>query len=179
LNDLEINDGTVGVDVTGNGTGTLNMTVNDTTINDSTTTGFSVDNIDAGSIQVNNTTINGNNVGATAAGVLISNSNASFTFDSNTVIREWGGTDFEVDSGAGTISMQGDIVNSSTANAGDTTGMSVHARSTTTMRACSSRTTAAARSTSWARTPSTLALRTRSRSPTTTTAAIRPSPLAV
>jgi hypothetical protein len=129
LNNLVINGGDIGIEVTGNGTGTLNMTVNDSEVLDSTARAFSVDNIDTGSIAVNGTTFDGNNTGATAGGVLINGSNASFTFDDTTVIQEFGGTDFEVDgdlTGTATVSFAGDIVNSSTTNPGDTTGRSVH-----------------------------------------------------
>ena len=63
--------------------------------------------------------------------MLITDSNASITFDSATTIREFGGTDFEVSGGAGTISFAGDIINSSTVNPGDTTGRSVHVHNMT------------------------------------------------
>lgn len=124
LNDLEVNGGAFGVDVQG-GTGTLNMTVNDTTINSATNTALSFNNVDSGTIQVNDATLDGNNV-AGSAGVLLTGSNASFTFDDGTVIREMADTDFEVNGGTGTISMGGDIINSTAANAGDTSGRSVH-----------------------------------------------------
>jgi hypothetical protein len=61
--------------------------------------------------------------------VLIKGSNASFTFDNDTIIREYGGTDFEVDGDTNatqTVSFAGDIINSSATNPGDTTGRSVH-----------------------------------------------------
>ncbi len=136
LNDLEVNGGEVGVEVTGNGTGTLNMTVNDSEILSSTAFGMSVDNIDAGTIQVNNTTFDGNNVTPGAVGVSIVNSNASFTFDADptnddTVIQEYGGTDFLVDGGTPNITFNGRIVNSSVTNPADTTGRSVVIQNTT------------------------------------------------
>jgi hypothetical protein len=129
LNNLEINGGDIGIETTGNGTGTLNMTVNDSEVLDSTARAFSVDNIDTGSIAVNGTTFDGNNTGATAGGVLIKGSNATFAFDSTTVIQEFSGTDFEVDGdtvATQIVSFAGDIVNSSATNPGDTTGRSVH-----------------------------------------------------
>lgn len=112
LNDLEINGGNMGVEVVGNSTGTLNMTASDTDINTPTATGISFDDIDAGTIQVNNVTVDGNSTTATA-GVIIANSDASFTFDADTVIQEVNGTAFEVDGGSGTVSMSGDITNTS------------------------------------------------------------------
>ncbi len=118
LNDVEINNGAFGVEVTGNGTGTLNLTVNDSEIRRSTNAGFSVDNIDAGQIQVNNTTLDGDNLNATADGVRITGSNATFTFDinptdDNTVIRDFGGDEFEVDDGSPNVTMHGSVVNTS------------------------------------------------------------------
>ena len=70
-------------------------------------------------------TVDGNNVNGTARGVVILNSNSSLTFDGDTIVREFGGDDFTVDGGTGTISFAGDIINSTTANPGDTTGRSV------------------------------------------------------
>ena len=61
-------------------------------------------NLDVGTVAVNNATIDGNNANGTAVGVLITDSNASITFDASS-IREFGGTDFEVSGGAGTISL--------------------------------------------------------------------------
>jgi len=128
LSDLGIDDGDIGIEIVGGGTGAVTMTVNDTTINRATAQGMLIDNVDntAVPLQVNNTTIDGDNVNGTAKGVLIQNSNGSFTFDSNTTIREFGGTDFEVSGGTGSITFAGDIVNSTTVNPGDTTGRSVH-----------------------------------------------------
>ncbi|MEX0643535.1 MAG: hypothetical protein WD468_12590 [Pirellulales bacterium] len=132
INDLEINGGDIGLEVDGNGTtGALTMTVNDTSILSSTAFGMSFDDVDTGSVQVNNATVDGNNASATAGGVRILNSNASFTFDSATAIQEFGGTDFEVNGGAGTVSMNGDITNASATNPLDTTGRSIHLRNIT------------------------------------------------
>ncbi len=131
LSDLEVNDGSFGVRVTGNGTtGALNMTVNDTAINKSTTAGLSFNDVDTGTVNVNATILDGDNTAAGANGVTIQNSNASFTFDNATQIREWRGDDFEVNGGTGTISFAGDIVNSST-NPSDTTGRSIFIRNVT------------------------------------------------
>ena len=93
LNNLEINGGTRGIDVIGDGTGELNLTVNDTNVNDSTGFGMSVEDIDTGTITVNNTVFDGNNASAGAVGVRILNSNATYQFDEtpatdNTIIRE-------------------------------------------------------------------------------------------
>ena len=122
LSDLGIDDGDIGIEVVGGGTGAVTMTVNDTAINKSTAQGMLFDNLDATAVplQVNNTTIDGNNVNGTAKGVLIQNSNGAITFDTNTTIKEFGGTDFEVSGGTGTISFAGDVVNS------DASGRSVH-----------------------------------------------------
>ena len=109
LNDLAINNGNIGVDVLGGGTGNLIMTVNDTDINGPTTLGVNFNNVDAGTIQANNLVVDGNNI--TGTGVRILNSNASFTFNDQTVIREVVGTDFEVDGGTGIVNMNGDITN--------------------------------------------------------------------
>ncbi|MEX2310110.1 MAG: hypothetical protein WD738_21235 [Pirellulales bacterium] len=134
LNDLETNGGDIGVEVTGNGTGTLNMTVNDSSINDPTAFGLSFDNIDTGTIVVDNTTIDGDPAIANAVGVRILNSNANFTFDSapatdNTLIQNFDGADFVVDGGsAGTITFAGRIVNASATNATDDDGRSVEIR---------------------------------------------------
>ncbi len=110
LNDLETNAGDIGIEVTGNGTGTLNMTVNDTNINSATATGLSIDDIDAGTVQINNVMVDGNGAMANA-GISISNSNAAVTIDGNTVVQEVAGTAFNVNNGTGTISMAGDITN--------------------------------------------------------------------
>ncbi len=125
LNNLEINDGDIGVETVGGGTGALTMTVNDSNINSPTAQGMLFNNVDAGTVQVNNANIDGNNVNGTAGGVKITGSNASISFDTATTIHEFGGTDFEVDGGAGTISYGGSIVNSSTTNPADTSGHSV------------------------------------------------------
>ncbi|MCC7475806.1 MAG: hypothetical protein IT425_10445 [Pirellulales bacterium] len=126
LSDLEINDGTFGIETVGGGTGALTMTVNDTTINDSTDHAMEFDNVDTGSITANAVIMDGNNVNGTAGGVLLTGSNASFTFNSATRIREFGGDDFEISGGTGTVSFAGGIENSTVANASDTTGRSVH-----------------------------------------------------
>ncbi len=127
LNDLEINGGGTGIDVTGNATtGALTMTVNDTNLNSQTAFGLNIDDVDVGTIQVNNAQIDGNNASAGGQGVRIANSNATINFDSATLIKEFGGTDFEVSGGQGTISYAGDITNASATNAGDTTGRSIH-----------------------------------------------------
>jgi hypothetical protein len=124
LSDMQINDGDVGVEVLGGGTGALTMTLNDTDTIESTQVGVDFNNVDAGTVTVNNATVDGNSLAATA-GIRIQNSNATFTIDQNTEIREVDGTDFFVDGGAGTINMNGDIINSNVANIGDTIGRSV------------------------------------------------------
>ena len=129
LNDLEINGGRVGVNTVGGGTGALTMTDNDNAINGSLAEGMeftNVNNTGATPLQVNAAIIDGQNANSGNGGVLIQNSNGSITFDSATCIRNFGGTDFEVSGGAGTISFAGGIVNSSTVNPADTTGQSVH-----------------------------------------------------
>ncbi|MEX2315763.1 MAG: hypothetical protein WD669_01335 [Pirellulales bacterium] len=129
LNNLEINGGDIGIKVDGHGTSNdLQLTINDTDIFDSTVLGLSFNDVDFATppIQINNVTLDGNNVNATAGGLRIVGSNAQFQIDSDTIIQEFGGTDFEVDGGAGTISMAGDIANSSVTNAGDTSGRSVN-----------------------------------------------------
>jgi hypothetical protein len=113
MNDLQINGGDIGVEVVGVGGGggsNLNLTLNDTEMIGSTQTGLMFTDIDAGTIQVNNATIDGNGLAATA-GVAISGSNASFTFDSATEIREVDGVDFDVNGGTGTVNFSGDITN--------------------------------------------------------------------
>jgi hypothetical protein len=132
LNDLQINNGARGIDVTGGGAaaGTLNLTIADNAINDSTAFGLNVDNVDNGTVRVDNATIDGNPANAGAVGVRILNSNATFTFDAapatdNTLIQNWASTDFEVDGGTPHITFNGSIVNASADNATDTTGRSV------------------------------------------------------
>lgn len=128
LSDLGINDGDIGIEVVGGGTGAVTMTVNDTMIDDSTAQGMLFSNLDntAVPLQVNNTTITGDPTIALAKGVLIEDSNGSITFDSATSISKFGSTDFEVDSGTGTISFAGDIINSSVVDPLDASGRSVH-----------------------------------------------------
>ncbi len=126
LNDLAITAGDFGVEVIGGGTGALTMTANDTAINSSTDAGLLINNVDVGTLQVNNVDIDGNNVNATADGVRIQNSNATITFNDQTSIQEVGENDFEVNGGTGAITFNGDIVNASVTNAGDTTGRSVN-----------------------------------------------------
>ena len=113
MNDLQINGGDFGIEVVGVGGGggsNLNLTLNDTEMIGSTQTGLMFTDVDMGTIQVNNATIDGNGLAATA-GVSIANSNASFTFDANTEIREVNGVDFDVNGGMGTINFAGDITN--------------------------------------------------------------------
>ena len=111
LNNLEINGGDIGIETIGNGTGTLNMTVNDTDVTMPSATGISVDDIDAGTIAFNNVTVDGMGA-ATTAGISITNSNANFTIDGDSVIQGVAGTAFNVNFGTtGTISMAGDITN--------------------------------------------------------------------
>lgn len=138
LNAVQVNDGDFGVEVTGGGpgAGALNMNVADSAINDSTAFGLSFDNVDVGTINVDNTTLDGNQAGAGAVGVRILNSNATFNFDSapatdNTLIQDWGGTDFLVDGGTPNITFRGSIINASATNPGDTTGRSVVVQNTT------------------------------------------------
>jgi hypothetical protein len=134
LNNLRINSGNFGVEVTANGAaaGDLVMTINDTEAFSSTDAGMSFGNVDNGSISVFNATIDGNNAGAAADGVRITDSNASITFDIDTTIQEFSGTDFQVDGGSGTISFAGDIRNSNAApTPGDTLGRSVEIRTRT------------------------------------------------
>lgn len=128
LNNLEINGGTRGVDVIGDGSGQLNLSVNDSNVNSSTVFGMSVDDVDTGSITVNNTVFDGNSAAVGAVGVSIVDSNATFLFDEtpvsdNTIIREYGGTDFLVDGGAPSVTFNGAILN--------TTGNSVLVRNIT------------------------------------------------
>lgn len=121
LNDLEINGGAFGVNVLG-GSGTLNMTINDTAINTPTDVGVRIDNVDAGTIQVNSTTIDGNNVTA-QAGIFITDSNATINFNSLSQVREVVGTAYEVSGGSGNLNMSGAITN--------TAGNSVHIHNVT------------------------------------------------
>jgi hypothetical protein len=100
------------------------MTQNDSEMLGSTAIGLDINNVDAGTVTVNNATIDGNSAAATA-GLRILNSNATFTIDQNTEIQEVDGTDFLVDGGTGTINMNGDIINASAVNAGDTIGRSL------------------------------------------------------
>jgi hypothetical protein len=121
LNDLEINDGDIGIEVMRDtGAGTLTMTINDTMINDSTDVGLSINNVDAGTINVNDVTIDGDPANATAQGVLITDSDATITFDAQTLVQNWGSADFEATGDLGTINFNGDVVNT------DATGNSVH-----------------------------------------------------
>lgn len=132
LNDLEINGGAQGIEVTGHGTaGNTTMTINDTNINGSTVSGLSFNDVDHGTINANNVNLDGNNAAAGSKGVVITNSDATFTFDSATAIHEWGDNDFEVNGGAGTVTMNGSIVNSSNTNPGDTTGHSIEVHNIT------------------------------------------------
>lgn len=133
LGGLETNGGDMGVEVTGHGTsGNLNLVVEKTAINGPTDFGLSFDNVDAGTITVRtNTTIDGNHADAGSIGVQILNSDATFTFDNTTAIRDWGTTDFDVNGGNGTISFAGSIVNSSTVNSFDTSGRSVRVHNVT------------------------------------------------
>jgi hypothetical protein len=121
LNDLAINAGDIGIELTGAaGAGNLNMTINDTMINDSTDVGLSITNVDAGTINVNATTIDGNPATAGAQGVLITDSDATITFDAQTLIQNWAAADFEATGDLGTINFNGEVVNT------DATGNSVH-----------------------------------------------------
>jgi hypothetical protein len=123
LGNLQLNDGSQGLNVTGGGTtGNLNMTINQVAINRSTTAGMFFNDVDAGTITVTGATIDGNNASGTAKGVSINNSNATFSFDTATKIRKWSNDDFEVNGGTGAITFAGDIDNT------DTGGNSIHIR---------------------------------------------------
>ena len=126
LEDLRIGDdvaGTAGstqaIDVIGDGgtMDTLTMTVADVAIQDATDRGIRVNNVDSGLIAVTNTSIDGDDVTATAQGVEIIGSNATITFDTNTTIQQFDGTDFHVNGGTPAVTFNGDITN--------TTGQSV------------------------------------------------------
>ncbi len=115
LGNLEVNGGSTGISVDGHATtANLNMTINQTAINDSTTAGLNFNDVDFGTINVTGANIDGNNAGPTAKGVNITNSNATFTFDTATQIHEWSGDDFTVNGGTGAITFAGDIVNTDT-----------------------------------------------------------------
>ena len=131
LSDIETNGGASGINVIGGGSGAVTMTINDTNINSPTVDGLTFNNLQAGTVQVNNAQINGNNVNGTAGGVLITNNKASITFDSATKVQQFGGTDFEVNGGTGSVSYAGSIVNSSAVNPGDTSGQSVRVHNIT------------------------------------------------
>jgi hypothetical protein len=130
LNDLRVTAGARGLNVESDtATGAITMTVNDSEIRSQTAFGMRFENVDNGTIQVNDTIFDGNIATTSGAGngvgVLIKDSNASFTFDSNpandnTIIREWGFKDFEVDNGTPTITFNGAIENT------DGLGRSVH-----------------------------------------------------
>ena len=111
LNDLEINDGSVGIEVTGGSTADLTMTVNDTDILDAATIGMVFTNVDNGTVDIAGVTIDGNGA-MTTAGVQIINSDATFDFDNATAIQEVVGTSFEVSGGDVNVTMAGDITNS-------------------------------------------------------------------
>jgi hypothetical protein len=133
LNNLGIQSGALGavdinIDGGGASAGSLNMTINDTELFGGTNAALLIDDVDNGNLQVLNATIDGNNAGATADGVRINGSNASISFDADTTIQKFSGTDFEVLQGAGTISYAGDIINSTTANPADTSGLTVDIR---------------------------------------------------
>lgn len=126
LNDLDINDGEMGIEIVGGGAGVgaLSMSVNDTTIDRTTANGIRITNVDvtgAGGLDFNNVDLDGNNV--SGGGVLITDTNGTVDFDSASEIREFDGTDFEVANGAGTVNFAGDIVNAGVGT--DTTGRSV------------------------------------------------------
>ena len=130
LNNLDINGGARGIAVTGGSSEDLTMTVNDVNVNSSTDVALGFTNVDNGTVAVNNVVLDGNNVNGNARGYVITNSDATFTSDSHTddqtIIREFSGTDFEVSGGEGTITMDGDIVNSTAQHAGDTSGKSIY-----------------------------------------------------
>jgi hypothetical protein len=116
LNDLEINNGATGVEVTGNGMGgALNLTLNDSEINSAADASFSVTNVDTGNIQINNSALDG--MGEAAAdGIRVTGSNAAITVDidpanDNTVVQGHGGDEVEVDDGSPNFTFNGSIVN--------------------------------------------------------------------
>jgi hypothetical protein len=127
LNDLIINDGDRGIEVSGAAAASaLTLTVSDTQINDSTAIGLSYTNVDSGTQTFNNVDIDGNNVNGTNRGVVISDSNATFNFNAASSIREFGGDDFEVTLGTPNITFNGSIINATVDNPADTTGRSVN-----------------------------------------------------
>jgi hypothetical protein len=109
INDLEINMGSVGIDVAGGaGAGALNMTINDTEIDNPTTDGLAVNGVVAGTISVANPTITTDG----ADGIqLTNNTGATFTF-AGVNVNTTNGTDNSagrgfVATGGGTLSMTG------------------------------------------------------------------------
>ena len=83
-------------------------------------------NLSAGTVTGNGVTIDGQNATAGADGVQINNSNATITFDTASTIKNFKDNDFEVNGGAGAITYNGIIQNSSVLNAGDTSGHSIN-----------------------------------------------------
>jgi hypothetical protein len=126
LNDLDINGGTKGIDVVGSNSDTtsLFLTIADTTIDEVGGLGLTFDKVDAGTIRVNDVDIDGGSA-AGSAGVLVQDSDASFTFDADTSITDVASDDFVINGGEGTISMAGDITNT------DGTGQSIYIHDTT------------------------------------------------
>jgi hypothetical protein len=128
LSDLDVTGGNMGIEVTNSSAaGNLNMQINDVVLRSPTAVALSVDNVDNGNVQVNDLDIIGNSI--TAAGVLIADSNATFSFNNETSITGVTGTSFEVDGGAGNITMSGSITTGATgrsAHVHDVTGGTVN-----------------------------------------------------
>ncbi len=112
LNDLEINGGAGGIAVNGSNddTVTLTMTINDTEINDVDGFAVNINQVDDGTILGNNVDIDGGGA-AISSGIHIADSDATIRFDADSSVTGIAQSDFEVDGGAGTISMAGDITN--------------------------------------------------------------------
>ncbi len=131
LSSIDTEQGAVGIDTLGPGTGAVTMTINATTLNGAAIAGARFTNLNAGTVAGTGVTVDGQHLTAGADGVQVNTSNASITFDSTSVIKNNLDNDFEVNGGAGTIAFNGTIQNSAALNTGDNSGHSINVHNIT------------------------------------------------
>ena len=116
LDNVNVTGGDRGLRVDGNGgSDTFTLNVTDGSFNNSSLTAMEFGDVDTGNIGIFNTTIDGQGT-PTGHGVTITDSNATFTFDTNSSIKDVGGTAFWVNQGNVSINHDGDILDNQQGN---------------------------------------------------------------
>ncbi len=116
LDNVNVTGGDRGLSADGNGgSDTFTLNITDSSFNKSSLTAMEFGDLDNGTIGVFNTTIDGQGM-ASAHGVTITDSNAAFTFDTNSSIKDVSGIAFWVNQGNVSINHDGDILDNQQGN---------------------------------------------------------------